>query len=928
MLLTDIKRPLLALAYVSNLASVTATPRVTFPINAQVPPVAYTSQPYNFVFSETTFTTADPPISYTIAQGPVWLALDSGARRFSGTPDVSAVGGVAVQLLASDATGETTTSITFVTKPSQDLEAPASVVNQLQGTGLVSSPDSLLLHPQQSFNFSFPADTFSGTGTETEYYAVSADNTPLPSWLQFDATHRSFSGSTPALVSDLATSQSYGFRLIASNVAGFAEAAANFNIVISRRVFGFVSATQTVKIFPGAYFESAPLLSLLRLEGEPVTADQLRNVDADVPAWARLDQSELSLTGTPAGAADATVTIKVTNLYGDVAQATVYLQNSDSEPAPLGTVATLNVTKGEHFSYTLTDPPFDQRLQVLAEVANNPGWVHFNPQNRTLSGDVPPNAPDETLTIPLTFENGLSTTTGQISLHVLSTDEPTSSVPPRTSPAPTTASTSVTSTPRSTPAGQTSVNKHVLLIILATLFSIVGAALVFILVLFTWRRRKKVVAKLKATSAEDSPGPARDDVPNASGLIGAPATTSSQRTPPPRPPRLDLGWPNDSIRQYRGRLSSSAQPGPLRQHRTSQIFADGPGLQALSSGAGNPSVQPLSEIPKAVVLPQGIGHIAPDRSLVGDPQDRGIASARLSRQSAPPTVFGLPQRRSGAGHGSGILAGTAENVSNRTSWRNSWFVTPASDPHRTTAIIESFPTPPRDSLETSRNPRKTRKAVPLLRIVSTDSDTTTFEQQRQQWYTQRARARLEGTSRFSNGGSARRRTSSRTAWRVRNDTGSDNLDLFGPALPNGGDRCSLRQLSWSKWSAVGPAGRETMSFRGSSFAAAKNNPMAGYTPSVASSGRFESVTSADSQVEDHEIPVAEGTQEGGRRWQTDGSTTTSPRLPFSPVSSVVENMGVHSQPGTRVADKRRRATLEDGVLPRAAGEQRGSFRFI
>src|SRR5579862_1073208 len=79
---------------------VEAVPRATFPINAQVPPVARVSEPFSFSFSASTFSSDIPILNYTLSNAPAWLRLDGGNRVFSGTPRLDDVGPVTVQLTA------------------------------------------------------------------------------------------------------------------------------------------------------------------------------------------------------------------------------------------------------------------------------------------------------------------------------------------------------------------------------------------------------------------------------------------------------------------------------------------------------------------------------------------------------------------------------------------------------------------------------------------------------------------------------------------------------------------------------------------------------------------------------------------------------------------------------------------------------------
>ena len=170
------------------LSTASANPSAQFPVNSQIPPVAQVSQPYTFTFAESTFSSTNSPINYTLSDEPVWLQLDSESRTFSGSPRRSDIGPATFQLIATDAQGPTSLSVTFVVVQDEGLEVGQSMVSQLAGFGLLATPTSLILYPLQSFAFKFSPDTFLRTSSSTTYYATSGDNSPLPSWLEFDAS--------------------------------------------------------------------------------------------------------------------------------------------------------------------------------------------------------------------------------------------------------------------------------------------------------------------------------------------------------------------------------------------------------------------------------------------------------------------------------------------------------------------------------------------------------------------------------------------------------------------------------------------------------------------------------------------------------------------------------------------------------------------
>ena len=899
-----VKKPLLASWLLFSLSA--AAPQLAFPINSQVPPVAYASQPFKFVFAATTFVLSAPRISYTIADGPEWLAIDYNSRQFSGVPEIEDVGATTFQLIASDSTGQTSTSVTLVVAASSDLSADADILPRLGRSGTVSAPDSLLLHPQEEFELVLDGDIFSGVSSSTAYYAVSADNTPLPPWLQFSSTQLSFSGTAPVSISPQDGPQNYGIRLIASNVPGFAEAEVDFNIIISQRVLGFsTEASQIITIVPGIPFQSPPFRSSLRLDGQTVTNDQIARVDADGPPWLKFDSDQLSFSGIPDNTTNATITIRITDIYGDEANAMVSLQGKDGAGPPFTST---------HSTTTDTLP-----LASATSVASN----------------------------PTTSQGG---------------SQPSNSTSTSTRSSPLASATSIASNPSTSASSNQTSNKYLLHLVLVIVFSVCGACLVILLMLWCLRRRRNHKGReiSKPFTKDTNESHKGKTMPEPSGrtvlsteILGV---ATAQRKPPPRPPTLDLTWSNDSVRQSRQRLSGTTRPGPLSYDQISQIFTEDPnppdGAQHLSSPLGmlrsavepifspngalphqpTPAIVDKSPAKDAIVGTKSAFPQCPSSAIVNTTsaegrQNHNRSSTRMSRQSTLPPLVGLPDRRSGVGHGAGILLESADTVPKRGSWRNTWTSNPSTDPRRTTVVLDSFPAPPSDRSDLVREPSKVTAPIPVLRVVPEDGDeTASFEEQRQRWHTERARARLEGASRFSNVGSTRMMPTPRTLWRVRSDV-TENREP-SPSLFKAN---ASREHSWSQWSGVGPAAHEGPPVSSPSGYLERGS-MLKSRPSVASSGQFESVTSSDSQWEDEETLAIEETEQVNRHWQADHSSQASPRLPFSPVPPSRENLsnrGVSGQTGqqTRVADRRKHVSVE-GTLQRSYGSQRGSFRFI
>ena len=382
----------LLLLVLSNLTQ--ATPNVNLLINAQVPPVARVNQAFYFLFAPSTFLNTSP-VSYTLQNTTDWLQLDCSSGSFHGTPGPQDVGPSVVILVATDSTGSVVMPVTFIVSADQGPGLGLPIASQLPAYGAFSSPDSLLLTPGSALSLSFSPNTFTNTDGNTSYYAKSADNTPLPSWVIFNPGNLSFSGRVPQATSPTSTPQTIGIQLTASDVIGFAGTTVYFHLVIQNHLFAFGNTVQTINFTPGSPVEYNGLLSDLTLDGQPVAISDLDNASADVPDWLSLDQNNLALSGTPpANASQQNFTVSATDRHGDSASTIVLIQNADNSSLNmLMPLPALNATAGSNFLYNLNSSFSCDPVSDGINITVNPGiaaaWLIYNTSTMNLQGYIP-----------------------------------------------------------------------------------------------------------------------------------------------------------------------------------------------------------------------------------------------------------------------------------------------------------------------------------------------------------------------------------------------------------------------------------------------------------------------------------------------------------------------------------------------------------
>jgi axial budding pattern protein 2 len=259
---------------------------------------------------------------------------------------------VPIGITANDASGSIDLNATLVISknPSPTVNIPAST--QLLSFGNFSAPSTLLFQPSSLFKFSFAAETFSQSGCVSglSYYAITLDNTSLPSWVTFDGSSLQFSGQTPDYHYLIQPPQTFGIQLIASDVEGFAGIALPLEIEVGVHLLVFSPAEMVINATAGADIHFAGLSGNLELDGATAS---ISSVTAQTPTWLNFDNSSFSVIGTaPMDAAPYTITVQATDVYGDTANATILVDFSTLLfNAPIGQ---LNATIGSSFTFDLS----------------------------------------------------------------------------------------------------------------------------------------------------------------------------------------------------------------------------------------------------------------------------------------------------------------------------------------------------------------------------------------------------------------------------------------------------------------------------------------------------------------------------------------------------------------------------------------------
>ena len=191
--------------------------------------IAVEDAAFSFTIPVSTFVDVDrvhgDQLSYsaTLADGsllPAWLSFDPISRTFSGTPDNNNVGTVAPAVRATDQ-GNLSASTGFSLVIQNVNDAPTVAMPIADQTAAEDDP----------FLFTVPGTTFADAdlihGDMLTYNATFADGSPLPAWLSFNPTTRTFSGMPVA--GDAGTM----LVEVTASDAGYLSARGEFAIAIS-----------------------------------------------------------------------------------------------------------------------------------------------------------------------------------------------------------------------------------------------------------------------------------------------------------------------------------------------------------------------------------------------------------------------------------------------------------------------------------------------------------------------------------------------------------------------------------------------------------------------------------------------------------------------------------------------------------------------
>jgi hypothetical protein len=264
----------------------------------------------------------------------------------------------------------------------------------------------------QTVNFTLASNTFTDPQAQKLTYSATLSNgAALPSWLSFNSTTGTFTGTVANTTTGLS------IKVTATDTSGL-SASETFSIATPAPAAPTVTAqtaSQTWKLGQAVNFTLASN-TFTDPQAEKLSYGATLSSGAALPSWLSFNASTGTFTGTvPNTAAGLSIKVTATDLGGASSSETFSVLTPAT--APVLTAQTANQTWKTSqavnltlASNTFTDPQ-KEALSFTASQSNGaalPAWLKFNGTTDTFSGTAPATASSLSLKVTATDTSGLS----------------------------------------------------------------------------------------------------------------------------------------------------------------------------------------------------------------------------------------------------------------------------------------------------------------------------------------------------------------------------------------------------------------------------------------------------------------------------------------------------------------------------------------
>ena len=256
------------------------------------------------------------------------------------------------------------------------------------------------------------ANVFTDPQNQALNYKVTlANGQALPSWMTYNASTNTLSGTTPL------TSSSTQVMVKVTDTSGL-SASETFSITDTALAPTLTKATATQVVTPGHTFSIAlPTGTFTDPQGETLSYTAKLASGAALPSWLSFNAQTQTFSGTaPTATTSLSLQVTASNQAGLSTSETFTLNDGYAAPTLNQQTATQTISAGKAFSFTLPSTtcidPQGLALTYKAALANGqalPSWLNFNAQTETFSGTAPTTAGSFSVKLTATDSAGLST---------------------------------------------------------------------------------------------------------------------------------------------------------------------------------------------------------------------------------------------------------------------------------------------------------------------------------------------------------------------------------------------------------------------------------------------------------------------------------------------------------------------------------------
>ncbi|WP_460077456.1 putative Ig domain-containing protein, partial [Roseibium sp. ROS1] len=335
---------------------------------------------------------------------PAWLSFDAATRTFSGIPPQDFSGTLSLKVVASDGNASADDVFDLVVNAANSAPSVADAIADQS-----SDEDTV-------WSFKVPDNTFSDAdGDALSYTAALGDNSALPSWLSFDATTQTFSGTPPQDFNG-----TLSLKVVASD--GTASAEDVFDLIINPINDGPVVAS-AIADQPSdedtAWSFTVPADAFSDVDGDALNYSATLGDGSVLPTWLSFDAATRTFSGTPPQDFNGTLSLKVVATDGTASAEDVFdlvINAVNDAPVVAFDIPDHATDEDEAWQYTIPVFPFTDAdgdtIVVTAAMADGsplPSWLNFDPSNGHFAG-TPPQDFNGTLSLKLVGFDGTDTT--------------------------------------------------------------------------------------------------------------------------------------------------------------------------------------------------------------------------------------------------------------------------------------------------------------------------------------------------------------------------------------------------------------------------------------------------------------------------------------------------------------------------------------